>query len=142
MSRFEHLPIYKQAYNLLVEFHKLVPSFPKKYKFEIGSKIISDLTESILIIIEVNSKINKKELIENININHVLIKQLKNELSSGLKERIEEKVTSNKELLILRGGFQINESGNLNSIFEWDLNSMTPIEVFTKLNNLINKNKK
>ncbi len=64
MSRFEHLPIYKQAYSLLVEFHNLVPNFPRKYKFEIGSKIINDLTESILIIIEINSKINKKELIE------------------------------------------------------------------------------
>lgn len=62
MGRYEHLPIYKQSFNLLVELHKLVPTFPKKYKFSLGSSIIEDL----------------------------------------------------------------------NSILKWDLNSMTPIEVFNK----------
>lgn len=64
MAQFEHLPIYKQAYSLLVEFHKLVPTFPKKYKYTLGSEIIQDLTKGIILIIQTNSKKDKNEMFE------------------------------------------------------------------------------
>ena len=64
MAKYEHLPIYKQSYSLLVEFHKIVPKFPKKYKFSIGSEIISDLTNNIIKIIEINSASDKKPLFD------------------------------------------------------------------------------
>lgn len=66
MAQFEHLPIYRQAYALLIEFHKLVPTFPKKYKFEIGSSIIKDLTDSCIFIIQINSLSSKKEKIQDL----------------------------------------------------------------------------
>jgi hypothetical protein len=63
MAQHEHLPLYKQTFNLLVEFHKLIPNFPKKYKFELGSQIIKDLT---------NSK--KLQKIKDLNVNYCIIK--------------------------------------------------------------------
>lgn len=60
----------------------------------------------------VNSK-KYLELIENLNINYVIVKQLDNELSSGLKERIEDKIVSNKNNLIIKGGFEIESEVNL-----------------------------
>lgn len=64
MAQFEHLPIYKQTYNLLVEFHKLLPNFPKKYKFIIGGEIISDLNKGIVMVIQINRKTDKADLLE------------------------------------------------------------------------------
>ena len=66
MAQFEHLPIYKQSYNLLVEFHKLLPNFPKKYKFTIGSEIINDLTKGIVMIIQINRRKEKSDLLEDL----------------------------------------------------------------------------
>ena len=66
MGRYEHLPIYKQSFNLLVELHKLVPTFPKKYKFSLGSSIIEDLTQSIVLIIQINSTVDNKSLFVNL----------------------------------------------------------------------------
>lgn len=80
--------------------------------------------------------------IENLNINYCMVKQLNDELSSGLKERIEDVIVSNKEDLYLSGRFEISQSEDLNSILEWDLNSMSPIEVFMKLDKLIKNYKK
>jgi hypothetical protein len=73
-AQFEHLPLYKQTFNLLVEFHKLISIFPKKYKFAIGVPIINDLTNSIIMIIEVN---NKKEKIEKLNELILLFEKIK-----------------------------------------------------------------
>lgn len=66
MAQFEHLPIYRQSFNLLVEFHKLLPNFPKKYKFTIGSEIINDLTKGIVMIIQTNRKNEKSYLLEDL----------------------------------------------------------------------------
>jgi hypothetical protein len=66
MAQFEHLPLYRQTFSFLVEFHKLVPDFPKKYKFELGSIIIKDLTKSCLLIIEINSSQNKNKLLKDL----------------------------------------------------------------------------
>lgn len=89
--------------------------------------------------------INSKKFltqIEDLKINYCIVKQLKDELSSGLKERIEDVVVSNKEELSLSGRFEVSQSEDLNSILEWDLNSMSPIEVFIKLDKLLKNYKK
>ena len=89
--------------------------------------------------------INSKKFltqIEDLKINYCIVKQLKDELSSGLKERIEDVVVSNKEELSLSGRFEVSQSEDLNSILEWDLNSMSPIEVFMRLDKLVKNYKK
>ena len=59
--------------------------------------------------------ISKKylNLIDNLNLNYVIVKQLENELSSGLKERIEDKIISNRNNLIIKDGFQIESENNV-----------------------------
>lgn len=83
MARFEHLPLYKQTYALFLEFSILVPDLPKKYKYIIGVKILDNLNDSLLKIIQINSKKDKmvlfEELIllfENIKIQCRLLKDL------------------------------------------------------------------
>ena len=40
MAKFEHLAIYKAAYDLLVQLHKLHPTFPKAYKYTVGQSLL------------------------------------------------------------------------------------------------------
>lgn len=84
MARFEHLPIYKQSYYLFLEFSILVPDLPKKYKYLIGVRILDNLNDCLLKIIQINSRQNKGELFEdlilsfeNIKIQIRLLKDLK-----------------------------------------------------------------
>ena len=111
MAKYEYLPLYKQSYSLLLEFHKLVPTFPKKYKFSLGGGVITDLTQGVILIIQINSK-KYLNLIDTLNINYVIVNQLANELSSGLKERQENKFISNKNDIIF-GSFQIESEDKL-----------------------------
>jgi len=66
MARFEHLPIYKQSYKLLLEFNLLVPELPKKYKYIIGVKILDNLNDVLLKIIQINSRKDKLNLFEDL----------------------------------------------------------------------------
>jgi hypothetical protein len=100
MAQYEHLPLYKQTFNLLVEFHKLIPNFPKKYKFELGSQIIKDLTNSTIMIIQINSSLEKKELLtkliiilEKIKLQIRILKALE-VLSRNLYFNLSEKILS------------------------------------------------
>src|SRR3972149_10394051 len=49
-SRYENLPVYKQALDLAVYFEKVVRYFPKYYKYTIGSEL-RNLSRAILVLV-------------------------------------------------------------------------------------------
>jgi len=88
-----------------------------------------------------NSK--KLNLIKDLNLKYIIVKQIDNTLPSGLIERVVKEISSEGDdfkfdkKYLLNGG-SLNESDSLFSILNWDLESMTPMEVFKKVYNIIN----
>jgi hypothetical protein len=60
MAKFEHLKIYKSAYDLLIKLHKLHPTFPKAYKYTIGQSLLETLEQAILEIAHINTTHQKE----------------------------------------------------------------------------------
>lgn len=56
MSRYNHLPIYNTAFNLLKELHIRIPKLNKQYKYTIGSSLVSLNMDCIKMIIMANNK--------------------------------------------------------------------------------------
>ena len=59
MARYEHLPVYKAAYDLNLYFFRLSQNFPKDFKYGLGMEVRSLLTELLDLIIIANSTENK-----------------------------------------------------------------------------------
>ena len=66
MAQYQHLPIYKQTYDILLRTMIATKDFPREYKFTLGQKIKDELIELVVMIYRGNSSISKKELIESI----------------------------------------------------------------------------
>jgi hypothetical protein len=66
MAQYQHLPIYKQAYDVLLRTMTATKDFPREYKFTLGQKIKDELTELVVMIYRANTAMNKKQHIESI----------------------------------------------------------------------------
>ncbi len=66
MAQYQHLPIYKQTYDILLRTMVATKSFPREYKYTLGQKLKDELTELVVMIYRANSTINKKQHIESI----------------------------------------------------------------------------
>lgn len=47
MAQYEHLPIYKQTYDILLRTMVATKDFPREYKFTLGQKIKDELIELV-----------------------------------------------------------------------------------------------
>ena len=45
MAQFQHLPIYKQTYDILLRTMTATKEFPREYKYTLGQKIKDDRTK-------------------------------------------------------------------------------------------------
>ena len=63
MARHEHLPIYKQSYELLNQIVVITKEFPREYKFTIGQRLRDDVIELLVLIYRANNKKDKTEII-------------------------------------------------------------------------------
>ena len=66
MAQYQHLPIYKQTYDILLRTMVATKDFPREYKFTLGQKLKDELIELVVMIYRANSAINKKQHIESI----------------------------------------------------------------------------
>ena len=66
MAQYQHLPIYKQAYDILLRTLVATKDFPREYKFTLGEKLKNEIVELVVHIYRANSAINKKQHIESI----------------------------------------------------------------------------
>ena len=63
MAQYRHLPIYKTAYDLLVELMNTTKDFPRDFKFSLGEKIQNHVIELLVLIYKANSSKDKKDFI-------------------------------------------------------------------------------
>lgn len=59
MARYEHLPIYKKAFDLTVHFEKVVAGFSRYHKYTLGTELRNRSREIVLTIILANSSRDK-----------------------------------------------------------------------------------
>ena len=59
MARYEHLPIYKKAFDLAVHFEKVVAGFSRYHKYTLGTELRNRSREILHSIIRANSSRTK-----------------------------------------------------------------------------------
>ena len=64
MAQYQHLPIYKQTYDILLRAMTATKDFPREYKFTLGQKIKDELIDLVILIYRATSAIDKKQHIE------------------------------------------------------------------------------
>ena|SRR5438067_324906 len=66
MARFQHLPIYKLTYDILLRTMTATRNFPREYKYTLGQKLKEELIELVVLIFRANSAIGKEQHIASI----------------------------------------------------------------------------
>ncbi len=66
MAQYQHLPIYKQTYDVLLRTMMATKDFPREYKYTLGQKIKDELIELVVLIYRANSATDKAQHIESI----------------------------------------------------------------------------
>ncbi len=64
MATYNHLPVYKTSYDLLIEIFKVVKEFDREYKYTIGENIKKEAIEMVTDIYRANSSFSKKPYIQ------------------------------------------------------------------------------
>jgi len=64
VAQYQHLPIYKQTYDVLLRTIVATKHFPREYKFTLGQQLKNELIELVVIIYRANSARDKKQHIE------------------------------------------------------------------------------
>lgn len=63
MARYEHLPIYRDAYDLTVHIEKIVRNFSRYHKYTLGTDLRNKTRAVLERIIEANNTPNRGELL-------------------------------------------------------------------------------
>lgn len=84
MAQYEHLPIYKQTYDILLRTLTATKDFPREYKYTLGQKIKDELIDIVVLIYRANSATNKEQHIQEI-MERVQAVQLLMRLSHDMK---------------------------------------------------------
>jgi len=84
VAKYKHLPIYKTTYELLEMVTRKTKDFPRDFKYSLGDKIRNECIELVVFIYKANSKLNKKEHLEQI-LERVQVIELMLRLSKDLR---------------------------------------------------------
>jgi len=68
LAQYEHLPIYKAAFDLLVYFEKIVKSFSRYNKYTHGKALREIAREILMLIVRANNTYNKRPVLEEVRI--------------------------------------------------------------------------
>lgn len=78
MARHEHLPIYKQSYELLNQAVHVTKDFPREFKFTVGQRLRDEILQLLVLIYRANGRRDKttviEEILENILVVELLIR--------------------------------------------------------------------
>jgi hypothetical protein len=74
MAQYEHLPVFKKSYDLLLTIYKSVGMFGKEFKYTIGEKLKNEALELIVCIYKANSRVNKLSMIKSKDITFFEVK--------------------------------------------------------------------
>ena len=84
MAQYEHLPIYKQTYDILLRTMTATKDFPREYKYTLGQKIKDELIQIVILIYRANSAKDKGQHIQEI-LERIQAVQLLMRLSHDMK---------------------------------------------------------
>ncbi len=84
MAQYQHLPIYKQTYDILLRTMVATKDFPREYKYTLGQKMKDELIELVVMIYRANSAADKARHIQEI-LERVQAVQLLMRLSHDMK---------------------------------------------------------
>ncbi len=84
MAQYEHLPIYKQTYDILLRTMTATKDFPREYKYTLGQKIKDELIQIVILIYRANSAKDKLQHIQEI-LERIQAVQLLMRLSHDMK---------------------------------------------------------
>ena len=54
MAQYQHLPIYKQTYDILLRVVTATKDFPREHKYTLGQRLKDELTELVVLIYRAN----------------------------------------------------------------------------------------
>ncbi len=90
MALYDHLPVYKVSYELLVELFRFTKDFSREYKYTIGESIKKEVLEMIRNIYRANSAQSKKDILqsarENMETIRLFLKLLKDLQQISIKK--------------------------------------------------------
>ncbi|MBU2568319.1 MAG: four helix bundle protein [Elusimicrobia bacterium] len=98
MATYNHLPVYKTSYDLLLNIFRFVKDFNREYKYTIGESIKKETIEMITNIYRANSSWDKAPLIQKARENAEVIR-LYLRLTKDLKQISLEKFVQLNEKL-------------------------------------------
>ena len=78
MAQYQHLPIYKLTYDILLRIMQVTKDFPREYKYTLGQNFKDETTELIVLIYRANSTKDKirhiDEIIERVQLVQLLMR--------------------------------------------------------------------
>jgi hypothetical protein len=84
LAQYEHLPIYKQTYDLLLRIMTATKDFPREYKYTLGQKLKDEVIELVVLIYRANS-VREKEAHITAILERVQVVQLMIRLAHDMK---------------------------------------------------------
>ena len=85
MAQYEHLPVFKKSYDLLLTIYQSVGMFGKEFKYTIGEKLKNEALELIVCIYKANSRVEKTGMIGQA-MEHLELVRLYIRISKDLKQ--------------------------------------------------------
>ena len=61
MARYEHLPIYREAYDLTVHIEQIVRNFSRYHKYTLGTDLRNKMRAALEMIVEANNARDRSE---------------------------------------------------------------------------------
>jgi len=83
VARYQHLPIYKLSYEILLRVMLVVKDFPRDHKYTLGQKLRDEVIALIVLIYRANSSEHKSQIIGEI-LEKVLVVELLVRLSRDM----------------------------------------------------------
>jgi len=100
MAAYNHLPVYKASYDLLIELFRFAKNFTREYKYTVGESLKKETIGLITNIYRANSSYSKKTIIqaarENVETIRLFLRLLKDLRQINLRKfvQLNEKVES------------------------------------------------
>jgi hypothetical protein len=90
MATYNHLPVYKQTYDLLLQLFRVCQNMERDFKFTLGENLKKEVIELIIHVYRANSRNDKTVLLEsareNIEVVRLLLRLLQDLKQIGLNE--------------------------------------------------------
>lgn len=74
MALYENLPVYKAAYDLLLETYRICSNVQRDYRYTLGEKLKQELIEIVVDVYKANSTVDKTEVLQDARQRVVVVK--------------------------------------------------------------------